>query len=52
MKYTDPSKLIKANVNIYVPGVYVEESGRLRQYPPTPQEMECMYDLVSEFLEM
>ncbi|XP_076445729.1 uncharacterized protein LOC143283399 [Babylonia areolata] len=50
MQYTDPAKLIRANVNVYVPGIYVEEGGRLREYPPTPEEMDCLYDLVSEFM--
>lgn len=50
MKYTDPAKLVKANVNLYVPGIYIEKGGRLRQYPPSPEELECLYDLVSEFM--
>ena len=52
MQYTDPAKLIRANVNIYVPGIYIEEGGKLKQYPPSPEEMDCLYDLVSEFMSI
>ena len=52
MQYTEPAKLIRANVNIYVPGIYIEEGGKLKEYPPTPEEMDCLYDLVSEFMSI
>ena len=52
MQYTDPAKLIRANVNIYVPGVYIEEGGKMKQYPPTAEEMDCLHDLVSEFMSV
>ncbi|XP_059175277.1 uncharacterized protein LOC131955256 [Physella acuta] len=49
-KYTDPAKLIQASANKYVPGILIEDDGTIKQYDPSPDEMEALFELVNEFM--
>uniref|UniRef100_A0A2C9LCL6 Uncharacterized protein n=1 Tax=Biomphalaria glabrata TaxID=6526 RepID=A0A2C9LCL6_BIOGL len=50
-KYTDPSQLIQASSNKYVPGIIVEDDGSLKSYEPSPEELEYLFELINEFME-
>ena len=52
IQFAEPTRIIKENINIYVPGIYVEPGGKLKEYLPTFEEMDCLYDLVSEFMTL
>ncbi|CAC5388027.1 unnamed protein product [Mytilus coruscus] len=44
--YLEPNKIVQDQMNTYMPGLIIHEDGKLENYKPTPEEMECILDIV------
>ncbi|XP_033725482.1 uncharacterized protein LOC117315409 [Pecten maximus] len=51
-RYLNPARMVKENLNRYLPGVIIHEDGTLEKYNTTPEEIECMKEIISEVMEM
>ncbi|CAC5395660.1 unnamed protein product [Mytilus coruscus] len=40
--YLEPNKIVQDQMNTYMPGLIIHEDGKLENYKPTPEEMECI----------
>lgn len=44
-------KLLKENVNMYMPGIIIHEDGTVEHYQTTPEEVEAVMDIIDELQE-
>ncbi|XP_046329917.2 uncharacterized protein LOC124113559 isoform X1 [Haliotis rufescens] len=52
-KFLDPGKIVQGQMNRYVPGVVIDETGKVAEtYEPTPEELQALQELVEEVMEM
>ncbi|XP_069102269.1 uncharacterized protein [Argopecten irradians] len=51
-KYLNPGRMVKENINTYLPGVIINEDGTVEKYDASPEEIECMTEIIGEIMEM
>ncbi|OWF51470.1 uncharacterized protein LOC110449110 isoform X2 [Mizuhopecten yessoensis] len=49
-KYLNPAKIVKENLNRYMPGVIIHEDGTIEKYDASPEEIECITEIVQEVM--
>ncbi|XP_060558059.1 uncharacterized protein LOC132718383 [Ruditapes philippinarum] len=50
-KYLDSKKIVREQTNKYMPGIIVNDDGTIDHYDPTPDELDALVELMSEFEE-
>ncbi|XP_045184025.2 uncharacterized protein LOC123542303 [Mercenaria mercenaria] len=50
-KYLDTKKIMREQMNKYMPGVIVNDDGTLERYEPTPDELDTLAELIDELSE-
>ncbi|XP_067653149.1 uncharacterized protein [Haliotis asinina] len=52
-KFLDPGKIVQGQMNRYVPGMVIDEKGKVAEtYEPTPEELQALQELVEEVMDM
>ncbi|XP_060066034.1 uncharacterized protein LOC132546337 [Ylistrum balloti] len=49
-KYLNPARMVKENLNRYLPGVIIHEDGTVEKYDTTPEEIECITEIIDEVM--
>ena len=50
-KYLDPAKIVRDNINVYLPGVIVHEDGTIEDYEVSPEEIDCIVEIIDEAMQ-
>lgn len=45
-KYLNPERIVKDNMNKYIPGVIVHDDGKIEHYEPSAKEIERMGEVI------
>ena len=49
--YLDPAKILRDNINVYVPGVIVHEDWTIEDYEVSPEEIDCIIEIIDEAMQ-